>query len=104
MRSNGVVHRDQWGHEREGYSQHAPQVAYAPAKSVAGPSAPGWLRWEERFASLGAGLGLIWGVNVSATNPQVLEALRETPGPLEFCSICALIWLHAKWRRSIQLR
>lgn len=104
MATKSVIPRDQWGHEREGYSEHRPQVAYAPAKSIGGPSAPSWLRWEERLGSLGAGFGVIWGVHVAATHPAILDALWETPGPLELCSIATLIWLHAKWRRSTRLR
>ena len=98
------MHRDLWGHEREGYSHERPTVAYAPARSVAGQLAPSWLHWEERLGSLGAGLGVIWGVHVSASHLAVLDALWETPGPLELCAICSLIWLHAKWRRLTRLR
>ena len=104
MASKAAIHRDVWGHEREGYSQHRPQVAYAPAKSLAGLQAPKWLHWEERIGSLGAGLGVIWGVHVSATHPGIMDALWETTGPLELCAISTLIWLHAKWRRSTRLR
>lgn len=104
MATKPFHHRDVWGHEREGYSQHRPQVAYAPAKPVLGMSTPSWLHWEERLGSLGAGLGVIWGVHVSATHLRVLDALWETPGPLELCAISTLIWLHAKWRRSTELR
>jgi hypothetical protein len=98
------MHRDMWGHEREGYSEHRPQVAYAPAKAVAGMPALSWPHWEERLGAMGAGLGVIWGVHVTATHPGILDALWETPGPLELCAICTLIWLHAKWRRSTRLR
>lgn len=104
MSSKRVVHRDVWGHEREGYSAHRPQVAYAPAKLAAEASAPHWLHWEERLSSMGAGLGVLWGVHVSATHPNVLDALWETTGPLELCAVASLFWLHAKWRRSTQLR
>lgn len=103
MGAKSVVHRDVWGHEREGYSQHRPQVAYAPAKPVVDVSASHRLHWEERLGSMGAGLGAIWGAHVSATHPAILDALWETPGPLELCAVATLVWLHAKWRRSTRL-
>ena len=104
MAIKSVTHRDLWGHEREGYTQHPPEVAYAPAKPVVGVSTPHWLHWEVRFGALGAGFGILWGVHVSATHPRILDALWETPGPLEVCAISTLIWLHAKWHRSTRLR
>lgn len=104
MATKSLIHRDHWGHEREGYTPDRPQAAYAPAKSLAAPNVPQWLRWEERFSSLGAGFGVIWGARVAATHPSVLDALWETPGPLELCAIGTLIWLHAKWLRSTRLR
>ncbi len=104
MSSKGVIHRDLWGHEREGYTYDRPQVAYAPAKPATATPPPAWLHWEERLGSLGAGFGIIWGVHVSATHPAILDALWETPGPLEACAIGTLIWLHAKWHRSTRLR
>ncbi len=104
MRSERVIHRDLWGQEREGYCEQRPQGAYAPARPVAGISGPSWLHWEKRFGSLGAGLGILWGVRVAASHPSILDALWETPGPLELCAISTLIWLHAKWRRTTRLR
>ncbi len=104
MASKHIVHRDVWGHEREGYCEHRPQIAYAPTQRVPGISASTWCHWEERLGSLGAGLGVIWGVHVAATHPAILDALWETSGPLELCAISTLIWLHAKWRRTTHLR
>lgn len=104
MATKTVIHRDAWGHEREGYSPDHRQVAYAPIKSVAGPAAPSWLHWEERLGSLGGGLGVIWSVHVSATHPRILDTLWQTNGPLELCAVSSLLWLHAKWRRSTRLR
>ncbi len=102
MATKSVVHRDVWGHEREGYSE-ARQVAYAPAKPVSVHSVPGWLRFEQNLGSLGAGAGVIWAVQIATSNLPNLDALLETPGPLEACAVGALIWLHAKWRRSVRL-
>ncbi len=104
MASKSVIHRDVWGHEREGYTHERPQVAYAPVKPVAGPLVPNWLHWEERLGSLAAGAGVIWGVQVGATHPRIMDALWQTSGPLELCGISTLIWLHAKWRRTTKLR
>lgn len=103
MASKGVIHRDPWGHEREGYTYDRPQIAYAPARPAT-TLATSRVHWEERLGSIGAGLGIIWGVHVSMTHPRILDALWETPGPLEACAIGALIWLHAKWQRSTRLR
>ena len=102
MATKTIVHRDVWGHEREGYTE-ARQVAYAPATSAAMRTAPAWLRFEQNLGSLGAGAGVIWAVQVATSNLPNLEALLETPGPLEACAVGALIWLHAKWRRSVLL-
>ncbi len=98
------MHRDVWGHEREGYSSDHRQVAYAPVKPSAGPAIPNWLHWEERLGSLAAGIGVVWGVHVAATHLRIVDSLWETSGPLELCAISTLIWLHAKWRRSTRLR
>ncbi len=104
MASNAFHHRDAWGHEREGYSEVRPTVAYAPGKPLVGTPAPSWLHWEERLGSLGGGFGVIWGAHVAATHLGNLNSLLETSGPLELCAISTLIWLHAKWRRSTRLR
>ncbi len=104
MASKSIVQRDVWGHEREGYSEARPTVAYTPGKPLAGAPAPSWLHWEERLGALGGGIGVIWGVHVAATHLGNLNALWETSGPLELCAISTLIWLHAKWRRTTRLR
>ncbi len=102
MATKSVMHRDMWGHEREGYTERR-QVSYAPARPVAALSAPAWVRFEENLGSLGASAGVVWGVQVATSHLSNLEALLETPGPLEACAVAALIWLHAKWRRSVRL-
>lgn len=102
MATKTIMHRDVWGHEREGYTERR-QVAYAPAKPVAAPSTPPWLRFEENLGSLGGSAGVVWGVQVVTSHLPNLEAILETPGPLEMCAVSALIWLHAKWRRSLRL-
>ena len=65
---------------------------------------PWWkrIKTEERFGCLVAAGGVIWGVQVGTINLLVPATLMLTPGPLETCAIGILIWLHAKWRRSVR--
>jgi len=102
MATKTFVHRDVWGHEREGYTEKH-QVAYAPAKSASAPSAPTWLRIEQNLGSLGASAGVVWGVQVATSHLPDIGAIMQSPGPLEVCAVSTLIWLHAKWRRSVRL-
>ncbi|MBZ5647562.1 MAG: hypothetical protein LAN37_10095 [Acidobacteriia bacterium] len=102
MVTKTVVHRDVWGHEREGYTDKR-RVAYAPVESVSAPSATSGLRFEEQLGLLCASGGIMWGVQVFTSHLPNLNALWETRGPLEVCAIGALIWVHAKWRRSVRL-
>lgn len=58
---------------------------------------------EERFGSLIAAAGVIWGVYVATQDYASLwrfDVMR--PGPLEVCALGILAWLHAKWRRSLK--
>ena len=104
MATKTVLHRDSWGHEREGYSEDR-RVAYAPAKAAAAPSTGiPWAWLEERIGWLGGAAGIIWSVQVATSHLPNRDALWETRGPLELCGISILIWLHAKWRRSVRLR
>jgi hypothetical protein len=57
---------------------------------------------EERIASLIAAAGVIWAVRVTTTSMLPSHAIELTAGPIETCSIGILIWLHAKWRRSLK--
>jgi hypothetical protein len=62
-----------------------------------------WL--ESKIGSLGVGAGLIWSAYVAAHNVTSLSSLFTnliyTRGPLHCIGISALIWLHAKYRRSV---
>ncbi len=61
---------------------------------------------EVRIGSLVAAGGLIWAVKVATSNFTGADAFsfaRLPRGPLEICAIGILIWLHAKWRRSVEL-
>jgi len=60
-------------------------------------------RTEELLGSLLAGAGTIWATYVAT---QDYASLWHTqimpPGPVEVCALGILVWLHAKWRRSLK--
>jgi hypothetical protein len=59
---------------------------------------------EERLGSLTAAGGIIWGMWVATQNVSTLWNFNVTqPGPLEICALGILMWLHAKWRKSIKI-
>lgn len=58
---------------------------------------------EERLGSLAAAGGIVWAVWVATQNVSTLWNFSITqPGPLEICALGILMWLHARWRRSIK--
>ncbi|MGA2001140.1 MAG: hypothetical protein ABSG52_14205 [Terriglobales bacterium] len=57
---------------------------------------------EEWIASLIAAAGVSWAIGVAATSMLPAYAMELTVGPLETCAIGILIWLHAKWRRTLK--
>ena len=60
-------------------------------------------RTQTRLGILLIGLGLIWATYAARADYAGLLQLRVLPpGPLEVCAIGILIWLHGKWRRSLQ--
>jgi hypothetical protein len=61
------------------------------------------IKTEERIGSLIAAGGLIWFAQVLTIDIHDMFSLTRTPGPLEVCAIGILIWLHAKWRRSVKI-
>lgn len=62
-------------------------------------------RAETRIGSLIAVVGVIWAAKLNTLNFTALpRAMLFPPGPLETCAIGILIWLHAKWRRSVKER
>ena len=102
MATHTYTKTDTWGpYEREGYVER-PRVAYAPVKP-AGPRGNPWLKVEEWIASLGGAAALGWSAYLAAANYPNTDLLWQTPGPLEVCGIAALVWLHAKWRRSVRV-
>lgn len=59
---------------------------------------------EERLGSLVAAGGIIWGVRVATQHMSTLWNFSiSQPGPVEICGLGILLWLHAKWRRSIKV-
>jgi hypothetical protein len=89
------------GSEREGYRGHHGDV---PAKKQSGGEFLR-IRTEERLGSLISAVGVIWTVQEATRDLAGLwqfSILR--PGPLEVCAIGILIWLHAKWRRSVTIK
>jgi hypothetical protein len=59
---------------------------------------------EERVGSVIAGLGLIWtAAAVTMGLTDIWQFRLLPPGPLEICAIGILVWLHAKYRRSLRI-
>ncbi|HEX7961098.1 MAG TPA: hypothetical protein VF493_14330 [Terriglobales bacterium] len=62
-----------------------------------------WL--EAKIGSLGMAAGFIWSAYVATSNVTQLSSIFSnlvyTRGPLHCLGISALIWLHAKYRRSV---
>ena len=96
-----------WDRGREGYLDLPQKPVYAPvSKPAHKPKGDGHLvsiAAEERWGSLIAAGGMIWGAyaaTIDFTGVWTLEILR--PGPMEVCALGILVWLHAKWRRSMK--
>jgi|SRR6516162_11925557 hypothetical protein len=86
--------------EREGYrGRHG--AALARSRSVT-PFLR--IQTEERLGSLIAASGVVWGVHEATKGlADIWRFTISPPGPLEVCAIGILIWLHAKWRRSVKI-
>ena len=97
-----------WDAGREGYQQtpvrHAGGVSMQKSQSsVAAETTLAKIRLEERLGSLVAGGGIIWIVYVATHDYTNFWRLQfSPPGPLETTALGILIWLHAKWRRSLK--
>ncbi|MGA3209890.1 MAG: hypothetical protein ABSD20_01205 [Terriglobales bacterium] len=62
-------------------------------------------RKVEVLSSLIAAAGLIWSAQVMTANFSKVKLLMPPPvGPLEVCAGGVILWLLAKWRRSVQVR
>jgi hypothetical protein len=91
-----------WSGEPASY----PVVAVGPVRKRTLIEHKSWsrrIKTEERIGSLIASGGLIWCTQVLTNDIHNTNALMMTPGPLEVCAIGILIWLHGKWRRSVQI-
>ncbi len=104
--------------EREGYevdygsSRHRVgyNVVYDGPRAAKGIEFESWWKrpvTEARLGLITFGGGLIWSTKIQTVdfaNLSNVFHLLLTPGPLELSAIGLLIWLHAKWRKSVRLR
>lgn len=59
------------------------------------------IRIEESIGSWVAILALLWGAHISLTRLSAGQAFLLPTNQLEIAAIGVLIWIHAKWRRSV---
>jgi hypothetical protein len=100
MASQANMQPNIWSGEPASY----PVVTVGPVRKPRPIERKSWLhriKTEERLGSLISSAGLMWGTQVLTVDIHDLDSLMKTPGPLEVCAIGILIWLHAKWRRSV---
>ncbi len=62
------------------------------------------INWEIRLASLIVAGGLIWAVYTGTHNFNSVDHLAIPKEAAYTSAAGVLIWLHAKWRRSIDMR
>jgi hypothetical protein len=63
------------------------------------------IRTQEILGGCIAAAGIIWfGAIMTADFSRVALMRVPPPGPLELCGLGVVIWLIAKWRRSIRLK
>jgi hypothetical protein len=87
--------------DREGYRGHHGQIR---ARSISSSARGFRIRTQERLGCLISAAGVIWAVNEATKDFAGLWKFSVLPpGPLEVCAIGILIWLHAKWRRSLTI-
>ncbi len=61
-------------------------------------------RREEQIGSIIASAGIAWAVYHATLTLDIIESFNNIllkRGPLEVCAIGVLVWMHAKYRRSI---
>ncbi len=93
---------DFWPKEREGFVE-PPRPAYVAVRVTPSPRRNAFCKYEERVGSVIAGVGLIWAAQVASSHYAILSHMAVwPPGPLEVCAIGILVWMHAKWRRSVK--
>jgi len=61
------------------------------------------IHWEERLASLVAAGGLVWCVYAATQRFTAIESIRLPNEAMYTTAIGVLLWLHAKWRRSVNV-
>jgi hypothetical protein len=96
-----------WDAGREGYVDLPPTPKYVAVPKAArkppGQSSFLSIRTQERVSSLMAAAGMIWAIYEATVDYAGLWRLQiDPPGPLEVCGLGILLWLHAKWRRSLK--
>lgn len=63
------------------------------------------IRLQESLGALIAAAGIIWASSSITHDFSQMTLLRMPErGPLELCAAGVIVWLVAKWRRSVQLR
>jgi hypothetical protein len=97
-----------WDRGREGYVALPRTATYVPVpKPSTKPSSQRYLlrvRTEEHLGSLLAAAGTIWATYVATIDYASLWQMQILPpGPVEVCALGILVWLHAKWRRSMKV-
>lgn len=98
-----------WDARREGYidtrSKYIPVVEIP--KSARKKAAHGGVlsvRGEESIGALLAAGGTAWLVYVATVDfNHMWQMPIMPPGPIEICALGILLWLHAKWRRSMKV-
>jgi hypothetical protein len=91
---------------REGYvrsqDKFVPVIAVRAGQGSKSTGPQHGIRRQIRAASLLAAAGTIWAVYVGTTDYDSLWRMQiMPPGPVEVCALGILLWLHAKWRRSL---
>jgi hypothetical protein len=95
-----------WDEGRDGYLDLPQKPAYAPAPKAAHKTGGQRHRFgisrEEHIGSVIATAGMIWTAYAATIDYAGLWRFQILPpGPIELCALGVLVWLHAKWRRSV---
>jgi hypothetical protein len=87
--------------ERQGY-----EVNYATPRAVKSVDRISFwkrIKTEELLGTLIFWGGICWAVQILTKDIANMFRLLLTPGPLEVCGVGLLVWIHAKWRRSVKV-
>lgn len=100
---NGPIDSDA---RHEAYLNVPQRPTYAPVHKAGEPSGKrgGFsILAEVRLGSLIAAGGMVWTAYVATSDLNALWHMQILPpGPIEVCALGILVWLHAKWRRSVK--